>query len=184
MTYDDKNIFWFVSFAPNKKATKIISYLETADIEYFFPMYYQEKRLKDSERTQCSLQPILRNLVFVKSSKHYLDSVLKETKLQLGIRSNMYYRDLGSKQIIVVPEIQMKNFIAVAGCTQERIIYFSNTDLNLGKGKRVRIIGGVFAGVEGIFMRIKGDRRVVVSIPNLFSVATAFVPPEYILPLD
>ena len=66
----------------------------------------------------------------------------------------------------------MQNFIAVV------------EDINLAKGIRVRIKGGVFAGVEGIFMRIKGDRRVVVNLPNLFSVATAFVPLEFIVPLE
>jgi hypothetical protein len=46
------------------------------------------------------------------------------------------------------------------------------------------LLGGAFEGVEGIFMRIKGNKRVVVSLPNLFSVATAFVPREFIVPLE
>lgn len=32
------------------------------------------------------------------------------------------------------------------------------------EGDRVRVTGGIFEGVEGEFVRIKGDRRVVVSI--------------------
>ena len=78
----------------------------------------------------------------------------------------------------------MQNFIALVGAVEEPVIYFSNKDVNLSKGTRVRIDGGVFVGVEGIFMRIKGDRRVVVSLPNLFSVATAFIPLEFIVPLE
>jgi hypothetical protein len=48
----------------------------------------------------------------------------------------------------------------------------------------VRITGGIFEGVEGVFMRIKGDKRLVVSIPNLFSVVTAYIPSCYVQALD
>jgi transcription antitermination factor NusG len=184
MLSDSKNIFWYVLFAANGKAAKINHCLKKANIECFFPLYYKEKRIKNSERTKPALQPLIGNLVFVKSSKECLAPLLREIRLRFSITDDLYYRDLGSGKIIVVSEKQMLNFIAVAGCTQERIIYFSNDDVNFEKGTRVRITGGVFAGIEGIFMRIKGDRRVVVSLPNLLSVATAFVPPEFILPLE
>jgi transcription antitermination factor NusG len=74
--------------------------------------------------------------------------------------------------------------MAVAGCKTEEIVYLSNKEVNIRKGTRVRITGGVFEGVEGIFMRIQGHRQVAVSIPNLLSVATTFIKPEFILPLE
>ena len=186
MSYEDKNIKWFVLFAANGKAAKISNYLKSTDIEYFYPMFYQERRIRNSERTKRFLQPIFRNLLFVKSTKSELDPILREIKLEFGITSDLYYRyrDGEERKIIVVPSAEMQNFIAVVGAVEEPIIYISNEDVNLAKGTRVRINGGVFAGVEGVFMRIKGDRRVVVSLPNLFSVATAFVPLEFIVPLE
>jgi len=183
MIYNNKNI-WFVLFAPNGKVTKIRSYLEAGNIKYFYPMFYHEKRIKGSERKRLTLEPVLRNLLFVKSSKDYLDAFLKDVKLDLDIKSNLYYRDLGTKEIIVVPEKQMENFMAVAGCTQEHIIYLSNDEVNLKKGTKMRVIGGHFEGLEGIFMRIKGNTRVVVTLPHLFSVATAFIPTRFIVPLE
>jgi len=186
MSYEDKNIKWFVLFAANGKAAKISDYLKSTDIEYFYPMFYQERRIRKSERTKRFLQPIFRNLLFVKSTKSKLDPILREIKLEFGITSDLYYRyrDGEERKIIVVPSVEMQNFITVVGAVEEPIIYFSNEDVNLAKGTRVRINGGVFEGVEGIFMRVKGDRRVVVSLPNLFSVATAFVPLEFIVPLE
>ena len=35
------------------------------------------------------------------------------------------------------------------------------------------MLGGIFEGAEGTLLRIKGDRRVVVSIPGVIAVATA-----------
>jgi transcription antitermination factor NusG len=86
--------------------------------------------------------------------------------------------------VIIIPENQMQNFIAVAGNDKEQVIYLSNDEVNLRKGVRVQITGGVFAGVEGVFMRIKGDKRLVVSIPNLFSVATAYIPSQFVQTID
>ena len=184
MRYDNKNIFWFVLFAANGKAEKITSYLKNSHVECFFPMRYQEKRIRNSERTSRILQPVFMNLLFVKSSKVDLDPILKLVKLQFGITSDLYYRDKGTKELIVVPEEPMRNFIAVASAVDEGIIYLSNEEVRLKRGSKIRITGGIFEGVEGIFMRIKGERRVVVSLPQFLSVATAFVPRQFILPLE
>ena len=177
-------MFWYVLFAANGKASKISDYFKSTDIEHFFPMYYREKQIKDSERKRLILQPLLGNLLFVKSTKEILEPHLQKLKSQLGISSDLYYRDLGSKELIVVPEKQMLNFIAVAGNKQEKFIYLSNEEATIKQGTKIRITGGVLEGVEGILMRIKGDKRVVVSIPNLFSVATAFVPTCFIQSLE
>jgi transcription antitermination factor NusG len=182
--YSNSDILWYVLFAANGKAEKIKPYLEEVAIEYFFPLYYRETRIRDSERYRRVLYPLMRNLIFVKSSKNILNPVLKDVKLQLNISSDLYYRDLAEKKIIVVPENQMLNFIAVAGNEKEQVIYLSNDEVKLKKGAKVRITGGAFEGVEGVLLKIKGDKRLVVSIPNLFSVATAFIPSNFVQPLE
>jgi transcription antitermination factor NusG len=186
MSYDDKNIKWFVLFAANGKAAKISDYLKSTGIECFYPMFYQNRRIRNSERTKRFLQPIFRNLLFVKSTKSKLDPVLRAIKFEFGITSDLYfrYRDGEERKIMIVPSAEMKNFIAVVGAVEEPIIYLSNEDVKIRQGTKVRIIGGVFEGVEGIFMRLQGHKRVVVSLPNLFSVATAFVPLEFLLSLE
>jgi transcription antitermination factor NusG len=179
----DSQLLWYVLYAANGKAVKIKPYMDAAAIEYFFPVYYKERKIKDSERYERVSLPLLSNLIFVKSSKEILNPVLKEVKLRLNISSDLYYRDFGDKRVIVIPENQMRNFIIVAGNDKEQVIYLSNKEVNLQKGIKVRITGGVFAGVEGTFMRIKGDKRLVVSISNLFSVATAYIPSCYVQPI-
>jgi transcription antitermination factor NusG len=182
--HNNSDILWYVLFAANGKAEKIKPYLEEVAIEYFFPLYYREKRIRGSERYRRVLFPLLRNLIFVKSSQSTLNPVLKDIKLNLNISSDLYYRDFAEKKVIVVPESQMMNFIAVAGNEKEQVIYLSNDEVKMKKGAKVRIIGGAFEGVEGVFLKIKGDKRLVVSIPNLFSVATAFIPPQFVQTID
>ncbi|MDR0726087.1 MAG: UpxY family transcription antiterminator [Prevotellaceae bacterium] len=184
MDYSNSDILWYVLFAANGKAEKIKPYLEAAAIEYFFPLYYKEIKIRDSERYRRVLYPLLRNLIFVKSSKDVLNPILTEVKLKLNISSDLYYRGLADKKIVIVPDHQMLNFIAVAGNEKEQVIYLSNDEVKLKKGAKVRIIGGAFEGVEGILLKIKGDRRLVVSIPSLFSVATAFIPSYYVQEIE
>jgi transcription antitermination factor NusG len=184
MKYANTDILWYVLFAANGKAVKIKPCLEEASIEYFFPIYYKDKKIRGSERYERVALPLLGNLIFAKSSKNTLDPVLKDVKSKLSIASDLYYRDFGDRSVIIIPENQMQNFIAVAGNDKEQVIYLSNDEVNLRKGVRVRITGGVFAGVEGVFMRIKGDKRLVVSIPNLFSVATAYIPSQFVQTID
>ena len=64
-----------------------------------------------------------------------------------------------------------------------QVIYLPPTEYSMQKGDRVRITGGVFEGVEGIFVRVKGDRRVVVSIQGVMAVATTFIHPSLIVPI-
>jgi len=186
MLSETKNSCWYVLFATNGKAEKISHYFQAVGIKCFFPFCYRERKIRNCERKRFTLQPVLRNLVFVKSSKKTLKPHLQEIKLRLCIDSELYYRyrDGEERKIIVVPEAQMQNFMLVACCTKERIVYLTNEAVNLDKGAKVRIIDGVFEGVEGIFMRIKGKNRVVVSLSNLISVANASIPTHYILPLE
>ena len=39
-------------------------------------------------------------------------------------------------------------------------------------------MAGVFEGAEGVLVRVKGDRRVVVAIEGLVAVATTFIHPS------
>ena len=51
---------------------------------------------------------------------------------------------------------------------------------DLKRGDQVRIIKGVFAGVEGELVRIKGHKRVVVHLEGVCSLATTYIPTEYL----
>ena len=47
---------------------------------------------------------------------------------------------------IIVPEEQMRRFIAVTGTYDEQLMFFKPEELNLSKGTKVRVRGGDFEG--------------------------------------
>ncbi|MFR5758476.1 MAG: UpxY family transcription antiterminator [Bacteroides cellulosilyticus] len=112
------------------------------------------------------LVPAIHNLVFIYSTRKGRLTKLRRKMLFFYLFAISLDRE--TKQPIIVPEIQMRHFIAIAGSYDQQVIYLPPTEYSMQKGDRVRITGGVFEGVEGIFVRVKGDRRVVVSIQGLW----------------
>ena len=164
---------WFAIRVTYNREMKVKHALDARHIENFLPMKYRivtrgERRIKEKI-------PAIHNLIFIYIERNKLQE-LKDTT-ELPIR---YIMDRETNQPIVIPENQMKSFIAVSGTLNEQLIYLE-PDLNkLKKGDRVRIIGGVFEGAEGYFIRLKGDRRVVVCVRGIAAVATAFIHPALV----
>ena len=76
-----------------------------------------------------------------------------------------------------IPDSQMNNFILVTSVSN-LLIPLGTVTPDFIQGDRVRVIGGVFRGAEGVIKRVKGDRRLIVSIDGVTAVATCFISPE------
>ena len=72
----------------------------------------------------------------------------------------------------------MKDFITVCRVMADEVLYLKEITAKLREGRKVKILEGPFAGVEGIIVRIKKSRRVVVELPGMLAVATTFINPE------
>lgn len=165
---------WYAMRATYRREPDAIRLLEKENLGCFVPMQYKIS-IRRGKKVR-TLVPIIRNLVFV----HARPSELKRIKSQVTYLQ--YITDTRSGQKIIVPDIQMQRFIAVAGTYNDHLLYFRPEELNLSKGTRVRVTGGDFAGQEGIFLKVKGarDRRVVIEIQGVIAVAMATIHPDLI----
>ena len=134
-----------------------------------------------NERRVRKLVPTVHNLVFIRSSRERIDRIKDEMGMTLPIR---YIMDRESRQPIVVPTSQMRSFMAVAGSYDQQLVYLEPSAVAFRKGQRVRVTGGIFAGVQGEFIREKDDRRVMVSTQGVMAVATTYIHPSLSEPLD
>ena len=169
---------WYALRITYSRELVLKEFLDKNNIENFIPMRYEYVTRK--EQRIRKLVPAIHHLVFIYSTRKKIDEIKEENAVLLPLR---YIMDRETKQPIIVPEIQMRHFIAIAGSYDQQIIYLPPTEYSMQKGDRVRITGGVFEGVEGIFVRVKGDRRVVVSIQGVMAVATTFIHPSLIVPI-
>ena len=170
---------WYALRITYGRELALQEYLNSEGIENFIPMHY-EYTIKNERRVR-KLVPAVHNLVFVRSSRERIDRIKDEMGMTLPIR---YIMDRESRQPIVVPTSQMRSFMAVAGSYDQQLVYLEPSAVAFRKGQRVRVTGGIFAGVEGEFIRVKNDRRVMVSIQGVMAVATTYIHPSLIEPLD
>lgn len=165
---------WFAMRATYSRELEVKNKLDEKGIGNFIPMRYEIRMIGRYKKRQ--LVPVIHNLIFV----HSTCSELQKTKS--GISYLQYITDSRSGQKIIVPDEQMKDFIAVAGTYDEHLLFFKPEEINLAKGTPVRIIGGKFEGREGIFVKVKGarDRRVVINIQGVIAMAVATLSPDLI----
>ncbi len=173
------DVVWYAIRVTYSREMALKEYLDTLQVENFIPMRYE--LVNKGGKSVKKLVPIVHNLIFVKSSRTVIDTVKMDVESKAPMR---YMMDKSTNQPIIVPNQQMQHFIAVAGSLDEQLIYLDPTEINFKKKDKVRIIGGLFAGVEGEFVRIRGDRRVVVAIPGVVAVATTYVHPSLLVPVD
>ena len=169
-----EQMHWFAMRATYCRGMQIKSLLDKQGINNFIPMRYEIR--EKNGRKKRELVPVIRDLIFVRAVQSELQRV-KDRNPYL-----QYMIDIRNGQKIIVPDEQMRQFIAVAGTYDEHLIFFNPDEVNLRKGTKVRIIGGDFEGYEGVFIKVKGarDRRVVISLQGIIAMAMATISPDLI----
>ena len=162
---------WYAIRVTFNREMKVKDDLDLRGIESFIPMKYVMGTRRG--RRVKKLVPTIHNLIFF----HIEPSLMKQYKAttRLPIR---YIMNPATKKPVVVPDQEMKNFIAVAGTYEEQLVYITPKPGQFTRGDRVRILGGPFEGAEGVLQRVKGDSRVIVTVQGLVAVATTAIHPS------
>ena len=79
---------------------------------------------------------------------------------------------------LMVPIKQMEDFIRISTESADDVIYLSKISEKLRGGAKVKVKTGPFAGVAGTVVRLRKSRRVLVELPGIFAVASAYIPIE------
>lgn len=171
MLHKDNEVLWYAMRVPYRNELKVQLKLQEKGIEAFVPK--RRKIVKKRGKTSYELMPAVNNLIFVHSSL----SVIKGLKQEILNLQYLVNKSCEGSVKIVVRDDEMQRFIRAVENFEEEITYLSPEEVNIEKGTRVRIIGGNFDGVEGIFVKVKGKRnkRVVVMLDKLLAVVIAEV---------
>ncbi len=173
--YSDRGIVWYAMKTVYKKELKAKEYLDSRGIENFIPM--RQDIVVKYGRKSVIIKPAVHNLIFVKTDLKQL----RDIKISLNYIHNCLMVENEVSVPIIVPTVQMDQFIDALTHHLEDIIYVDLTTTRLDKGTPVRITDGKFKGYEGILEKVKGkrDRRVHVNINGLaaykFEVEATFI---------
>jgi len=179
-----EEVRWYPMRVTYNRVEKIKERLDKEKIQNFLPLCYRKVMMSDGYVVR-KLVPAFKNLIFIHSSMSVIMSLKHGWEefepLRFMVRKSVIN---GSNSVIFVNDRDMDNFLRVATIMDDRVLFLEDSDFLRKPGKRVRITEGYFADVEGVIKRIEGNKRVVVQLEGIASVAIAFVPARFLEPID
>lgn len=174
-------IKWFPMRVTYGRELMIKEHLDKDNIECFLPMRYE---IVENEGERCrKLIPAVSNLIFIHSNVSTLNDMKAYNVDYASLRyimRNVTYDQV--HEIMTVSDNAMANFIKLAKVPDDKIIYLTPGEyLTKHVGKRVTIVDGPFAGVNGVIKRIKRNKHVVVQLDGIIAAAIDFVPNDYLI---
>ncbi|MFT4224749.1 UpxY family transcription antiterminator [Dysgonomonas sp.] len=170
---------WFAIRVTYGREIKLKAYLDTIKTESFIPLKLTE--IIKNGKTKKKLLPAIHNLIFIRTKRSILDALKFELESRIPIR---YIIDKARRIPIIVPDEQMKHFIVISGSQDEQTLYLTHVGQGLKNGTLVRVTDGILKGVEGTIVRIKRDRRIMVSIDGVIAVVSAHIHPSLLEKID
>ncbi len=177
----ENTIVWFAMSAPYRRELIAKEYLDRKNIECFVPMTEALVERRNGTKSR-QMVPAVHNLIFVHTTKENIKTLKQGTNfLQYRTRP-----EDGKNVPIIVPDSQMRQFIAITQAKNESITYLRPEEVDIKKGTRVRVHGGVFDGTEGHFVKLQGkrSRRVVLLIEGITAVALTEISTDFIEIID
>ena len=179
----DENKKWYVfraSYGREDKAFDMI--VEDGTYCYIAKRYVRKTDKQGKDRRV--LEALIPNLLFVYTTEDKAEEYIKGTP-ELSFLTyyyNHFELDEDSKNPpLTIPCREMENFICATSNKSEHLMYVKEEQCHFKGGETVRVIDGLFKGVEGKVARVSGQQRVIISISAVGLVSTAYIPSAFIM---
>ena len=122
-------------------------------------------------------RPVISSLIFLQCTGPDVTEIRKS----LEGKVMLYTKEEAGRQVpSAIPDREMDIFILVTSAGEAGLEYLGADSPRFRTGDKVRVTGGQFKGAEGHICRIKGNRRLIVSIQGVCAVATSYIPQTFL----
>ena len=177
----DPEKLWFVFRASYGREDRAFDYLVDDGTYSYIAKRYVEKYVHGKRKRV--LETLIPNLLFVYTTKEKADAYVKTTP-ELSFLTYYYnHFQLDSEQKnppLVIPRREMDNFIRATCSHNEHLLFVESAQCHYKSGDAVRVVDGLFRGVEGRVARVLGQQRVVLSLSKIGLISTAYIPTAFI----
>lgn len=177
----DENKSWYVFRASYGREDKASDYI-VEDGTYVYIAKRFVRRLVEGKMKKC-LESLIPNLLFVYTTSEKAEEYTKETPALSYLSYYYNHFEVNHEQKnppLIVPSVEMENFILATCNKSEHLMLVNEEQCHFKGGETVRVIAGMFSGVEGKVARVSGQQRVIVSITNVGLISTAYVPTAFL----
>lgn len=176
---------WYVFRASYSREDKAFDYIVEDGTFVYIAKRYARKLVNG--KSKKVLESLIPNLLFVYTTKEQADKYVKDTP-SLSFLSfyldHFAYDEKQNNPPLTITRKEMENFIIATCNNSEHLKFVDESQCHFKGGETVRIIDGVFKGVEGRVARVSGQQRVIVSVSNVGLVSTAYIPNAFIQIID
>ena len=181
----DQEAVWFLMRAAYGQERKAKDILEAENIEVFLPVT-NKMRIIGGKRKLIT-ESLIPNFLFVHTTERMIRKYVGSPGLSF---LHHYYIPnkaengcpIGKSGIkpLIVPDDQMESFLKWYETEDENKMFISDTESDISKGDKVKIISGKFTGFSGFVCRVKRQTRVGVTINGFGTIVTAYVPKAFL----
>lgn len=183
-------LYWFPIRATYHRAQKVydrLASLNDGSLELYFPMLHRVVDGDGGPSQRIRKEPLDKGLLFLRSTERGFRALLEYPSLVPGMTP--YYNhfstnSLGKNEFLTVPDRQMESFRIIVESRNRDILVRQSEMPKIIAGDHVVVTDGPFAGVEGVVMKIKHQKRVVVQIQGVGCYATAYVPEAFLKKIE
>ncbi|MBR6142420.1 MAG: UpxY family transcription antiterminator [Bacteroidaceae bacterium] len=176
---------WYVFRVSYGREDKASDYLVEDGTYTYIAKKIVEKYVGGKRRRY--LQTLIPNLLFAYTTDEKAKEYVSNTPAiaYLSYYYNHFKQDEGEKNPpLTVPDEEMSRFIQATCNMNKHLLFVQPSQCHFKGGEKVRVIDGLFAGVEGRVARVAGQQRVVISLPNIGLISTAYIPTAFIQKID
>lgn len=173
---DDEKMQWFVMRDLKRRNAKLPAYKQLIErgIQVFVPV--KQAIIIRKGKIVREEVPVIQDLLFVYSSRLYLDPIVKDIP-------TLQYRWLRNtfREPMTVSNLEMEKFIFAVKNAITPQYYLPEEITPQMCGRKIRIVGGTLNGYEGYLLTIRGSKvkRLLVKLGNCLAVSVEILP-EYI----
>lgn len=182
--------YWFPIRATYHRAQKVYDALVALHDDRLEPYLPTLRRVECTEGFGDPVvmeEPLDRSLLFMRSTLGDFRALLKSPLPIPGMTpyyDHFHTNEFGRNEYLVVPDRQMESFKIIVESRNQHIIVSQTEVPKFVEGDQVVVTDGPFAGVEGVVMKYKHQKRVFVQLRGVGTYATAYVPGAWLKPVD
>ena len=172
---------WYVFRASYGREDKASDYIVEDGTFVYIAKRYARKTVNGKQKKV--LETLIPNLLFVYTNAEKAEEYVKNTPpiSFLSYYYNHFELDDDQKNPpLTVSRKEMENFIIATCNKSEHLKFVAEEQCHFKGGETVKVIDGLFKGVEGRVARVSGQQRVVITLSQVGLVSTAYVPTAFL----